>query len=114
FVVDRWSSLKRNITVIMFETVFVILSFVFWLLTWNYQVMNIAVSMVFFALLGFTMNGQLPMSAMSVLYGGKKANATINGIFDGLGTLGSALSGVLGLIFLDAKKPTEGWNHIIL
>jgi sugar phosphate permease len=61
---------------------------------------------------------------MSVEYGGKKINATLSGIFDGLSMLGASFSGYfififltnrfLGTFFFDEKDPNVGWDYIYL
>jgi sugar phosphate permease len=122
---DKLSKNLRNISLLAFEIVLVVLCGILFFLSLfkqnnDYFLFNKTMdTVIYFALfgsIGFVLNGpySLPSSTLAIEYGGKKVNATLSGIFDGMGMIGATSSGIVGLLFLNEHKPLKGWNVIYL
>jgi len=116
FLIDKLNGVKKNLSIVVFEVVLIVCSAILWILTMVQDVNNIVISMILFSAIGFSVNGpySLPSAALSVLFGGKKASATISALMDGFGMIGATLSGVFGSLFLHENLPRVGWDKMYL
>eukprot|EP01080_Neovahlkampfia_damariscottae_P011090 gene11090-3797_t len=113
---DNLSTNLRNIVLFIYSLVCALICGAFFFLTIGSDSTDFYLSIGLFSAFSFFVLGpySLPASAMSVEYGGKKINATLSGIFDGLSMLGAATSGFLGTLFFDKSDPKIGWDNIYL
>jgi sugar phosphate permease len=116
FLNDKLPKNMRNFTLFFYSLVVVGLCSIFYFQTLGSEKNNFYISLMLYTLLNFFLLGpySLPASSMAVEYGGKKINATIGAIFDGLSMVGAASSGLVGSLFFDAKTPNSGWDKIFL
>ena len=92
---DHLPTNLRNLVLFIYSLICVAICGTFYFITIGTDIANFYLSIGLFSAFSFFVLGpySLPASAMSVEYGGKKINATLSGIFDGLSMVGAAFSG---------------------
>lgn len=115
---DRLSPLKRKVAMLVFEAVVMVWLFgllltdLFVNFSINENPWAIALPIVLYTLIGFSLLApySLPAASLSVRFGGKHMSATLSGLMDGIGSVGSIVSGLIGGFMLDGSR--GGWSML--
>jgi sugar phosphate permease len=101
-VSDKLNQDTRNLFLLGFNILMFILSLSLYLITIFIDEVNMYLAVVIFSLINFSLNGpySLPAAAMSIEFGGKKVTATLSGLFDGFGMIGTCFFNIIKVLYL--------------